>query len=119
MISFLLFALAAFFNSVMDTSADHFSTSVLKMLDPQWWNKEKSRRNQYIDRDDSNPKNFQGKYFPFFFDAWHSAKTLMISCLILSVWTYRPVFGAWDLLILIACWGGVFNLFYGKVLVRE
>jgi hypothetical protein len=119
MISVMLLALAFFMIAVMDTVKDHWASSVFSEFDHEWWDGQESWKNQYFDRDSTKEKTFEGKYLPFFFDAWHSAKTIMLVCIFLAVVSYHPMVN-WlvDLLIVAGTYALVFNLFYGKLLVK-
>lgn len=112
--SILLFGLAAILNAVMDTLTYHFSTSIFKKLNPNFWNPEVSWKT--------------AKYLPltkYKLDEWHLAKSGMIISLALSlttalipqwffydVWWFYLVF----FLILGVVWNGLFNLFYNSIL---
>jgi hypothetical protein len=110
MISFLLFAIAAFFNAVMDTLDEgHFQTSIFSGMDPTFWYKKQSW--------DKAKRVFGWKL-----DGWHIAKSLMIIFIALTVVCYydHRVFNFWlDFITLGAIWNGSFNLCYNHLLKRR
>ena len=80
MITYILVAIAAIFNLVMDTLTWWKDRSIFKNLDDKWWN-----------------PNVSWMYVPNFlgwmrFDAWHIAKTISVLCL-LSVGAFAHFFG--------------------------
>ena len=101
--SFILIALAAVFNAVMDAlENENFSRSVFKLLNPKFWYKRESWK-------------YAKKIFGYKVDAWHLAKSSMIICVAFAV-----CFGGFDLmnvLLLGATWIGVFNISY-KIIVK-
>lgn len=105
-LSFILFAIAASFNAVMDTLKFHFESSIFSKKNPRWWNPNESCN--YV------------KFLPFTKyrpDAWHLSKSMMIVIMCLSVVFYKPAFGMLiDFLILGCVWNGVFNILYNHVL---
>ncbi len=108
MISFLLFAIAAFFNAVMDTLDEgHFQTSIFSGMDPNFWYKRESW-------------NKAKKIFGWKFDAWHIAKSLMVISLSIAIVLYKETFNFWlDIIVLGAIWNGSFNLGYNHLLKRK
>jgi len=105
MITFSFFFIAAFFNAIMDTLKDHFSVSIFKNLNLNFWYPEISYKNKVF--------NYVA------IDAWHIAKACMLGCIYLSILFYTPVFGLWDLLILICIWGIGFESFYSYIFRME
>ena len=105
MISFTFFFLASIINSIMDTLKDHFSVSIFKNLNPNFWNPTFSWKNKIF--------NYVA------IDAWHISKTCMLGCIYCSIVFYTPVFGYYDLLILPCIWGVGFELFYSHILRNE
>jgi hypothetical protein len=106
-VSFLLFALAAFFNSVMDRLETEisFNDSVFSKLNKDWWCKPISAHKvKFL------PLT---KYRP---DGWHISKSLMIFCLAGSIAAYTPLFGWVDFIMLGVVWNLVFELFYANIL---
>jgi hypothetical protein len=78
LIPVLLFCIGGIFDAIMDTLSDHFGTSVFKSLNPQFWNKNLSWTNKYVDGD---PSKGLVKWWVFnkpvcFTDGWHLAKTI-------------------------------------------
>jgi hypothetical protein len=124
MISFILIALSALCNALMDVSQFHYSTSILtKFNKPQYFNGEISWENKYVDwrnGDKRMRKWFFGLFnIPAAFtDFWHIAKSIMIVLFILAIVLYEPVFGILiDFFVLGAIWNLVFLAFYKKILV--
>ncbi len=113
-ISLILIFIAGFSNAVMDTSAFHYSTSVFKTLNPNFWNEIQSAK--------INKKNILG----FRNDVWHFAKFLMVLCIIGAMVSFNAwhitnsVFlnGIISYALLFCSWQMAFNLFYSKILVK-
>ena len=101
--SIAFFALAAFFNAVMDTLLWHFDKSVFRNLKKEWWNPNYSWM---------SVKPILGTRL----DAWHLAKYGMLICFVGSVVTYQPLLGWYDFALYFLIWWVVFELFYGKLL---
>ena len=110
-ISLILFSLGMAFNAISDTLAHHFSTSVFRNLDPQWWNPDISWINKTT-------------MFTQTSDAWHLSKTLMLISFIFSIIFYKPLTKikspllskAVDFLIIGVTGIIVFNIFYDWIL---
>jgi len=117
-------ALAAFFNAVMDTLAHHYYTSIFndKKYDRQFYNPALSDHSYII----PNTK--------YKCDAWHLSKSSMIicqatsNCCIFVVGVQLiPETSIWIIgldvsvlmIVLGFIWNGVFNLFYNKVLIKK
>jgi hypothetical protein len=101
---FIFLALAASFNGVMDTLLWHYPKSVFKNLPIEWWNPNYSWM---------SVKNFLGIVR---LDAWHLAKYGMLFSICLAIFTYKSVFGYWDILIMPCIWSISFELFYSFIL---
>lgn len=102
--SFILIAIAAIFNAIMDTLWTHYPISVFKNLNPKWWN-----------------PNESWKHYPNFlgivrFDAWHIAKYGMLCFITLSIYFYKPILGNIDIYLIPIIWGFSFELFYSNLL---
>lgn len=129
-LSMVFIMLAAICNAIMDTSAQHFSTSIFKRLNPLFWNGEISWKNKYINGDPNQGrvKWFFGLVKPVqITDAFHFFKMLMIVFICLSVITFDKclvlvncqytwynfliILGVYGLL-----WNTIFSLFYNKIL---
>ena len=102
--SFILIAIAAIFNAIMDTLWTHYPISVFKNLNPKWWNPNESW--EYV-------KNWMGWVR---FDAWHLFKFGMLGFISLAICFYKPIFGILDILIIPMVWGISFELFYSNLL---
>lgn len=105
--SYILIALAAIFKAVADTCADHYSTSIFRHKDPNFWNKSVSWK-------------YSKRVFAYPIDGWHIANSLMIFSF-LGLNNFKGYFSQWYWNFLI---GGVlfvivFNLFYNKILYRK
>lgn len=84
----LFFFFAGVCNSVMDTLAYHYSTSIFsKVADQEFWNPDISWLNKYKGRDpDAGPKFFGSTTFLVWTtDAWHLFKSLMLIFFFLGV----------------------------------
>lgn len=93
--------LAAVCNALMDTLSHHYSSSIFKYKNPQFWNPNVSW--QYA------------KFLPFTkyrVDAWHLAKSAMIIFLCFAIDF------SWKGLILGILWNLTFNCFYNKILKK-
>ena len=125
MITSFLFFLAAFFKAVSDTLLHHFSISIFKNRNPNFWNP-KISINKVPLFEFTIPlinKTIKTKYRP---DAWHLSNSGMICsfCLAASIistnFLIRPNF-VWFVEFIV---NGVlfiltFNLFYNKVLLDK
>ncbi len=109
----------------MDTSSHHYYTSILKNLNPNWWNGEISWKNKYIDRNPSLGfrKIWKNINYPVqMTDCWHFFKMLMIIFLTLSVVTFDSnlIINSYYYILYIGIygivWNVVFSLFYNKIL---
>lgn len=81
-----LVALAAFFNSIMDTLDHHYSSSIFSDM-PKWWS------NNWQDK--QKLKSWRFILEPFF-DAWHTSKTLfLITCTIYPTVLLMQIY-KWD-----------------------
>lgn len=77
-IPIILYCIGGIFDALMDTCSDHFSVSIFKNLNPNYWSKSVSWTNKYID---NNPSKGLKKWWIFnkptcLTDAWHLFKTL-------------------------------------------
>lgn len=131
LISIVCWILAAICNSVMDTLAHHYPTSIFTKYDEQFWNPKISWQNKY--------KGGQKILGPAFFlstgilvaftDGWHLFKSSMIVLLGVAVVTFPYTYSicifkdvflnitAW-LIILGVLWNSTFSIFYNKFLKR-
>ncbi len=105
--SYILLIFAAFFNAVMDTLAHHYSTSVFKNKDQEFWNPNVSWK--------------FAKFLPYTkyrVDAWHLSKSMMIFSMCFAIVFYKVVFyNCWIDFILLGCtWNVVFNYSYDVIL---
>jgi len=130
LIPILYYCFSGAMDAIMDTLKDHFSISVFKNLNPQFWNPSVSWKNKYIDGD-PNKGHRKIKVLGITFnypdalsDAWHISKILregfnilaIVSALIIPHVDFT-IFGA---LIFITVAGifrnWSFNLFYNHLL---
>jgi len=98
LIPILPYSLGGIADAIMDTCSDHFSVSIFKNLNPNYWNKNISWTNKYIDND---VKKGLKKWWIFnkpvaLTDAWHLFKsikeilnTLAITSAILIPFTFE------------------------------
>ena len=110
MLSIIFIILAAICDSVIDTVTHHFSTSVFKSKNPDFWDPSLSWKNSTM-------------IFGYKIDAWHLFKSAMIVLFTLAIvfsgnfpyslkWYFQiPIFGI--------IWVIVFNTFYNKILRRK
>jgi hypothetical protein len=86
-ISIICWILAALCNSVMDTLAHHYSTSIFKNMNPKFWNLKISWKNKYKEGDKSMGSAFylSTGILVAFTDGWHLFKSSMIVLLAISV----------------------------------
>lgn len=124
MISFILIALSALCNALMDVSQFHYSTSIFtKLNNPMYWNGSISWKSKYIDWDNGDKRRKKWIFGKFnlpvqFTDMWHLAKSMMIVLFVLAIVLYKPFFGILiDFFVLGAIWNLVFLAFYNKILV--
>lgn len=98
--SFIFVALAAFFNSIMDSIENEHIINTrfpIRIGKRETWDKAK-------------------KVFNYKIDFWHLAKSLMVFCLIFSILFYKPMVNYWvDFLLLGYWWNLIFNLFYNRI----
>jgi len=124
--SLIFLVLAAISNSVMDTLQFHFETSVFSELNKNYWNPNISWRNKYINGD---TKLGRIKILWIFdkpvllTDAWHLFKSLMITFLFLSIFTFNIKLNYWYTILILfvvykVIWGIYFEAFYKFILRR-
>lgn len=140
----LFFAIAAIFNSLMDTVADrpHFERSIFSNKNPEFWIKTESWDNKYNDIDGDGEGDVEAGlrykgwlgWMNNFSDVWHIAKMGMIFSFAFSVLFFPLAFNFnsfennfWNGFLLLVswfgifgvCWNAPFNLFYQKIFVRN
>jgi len=119
MITIILVMFAAALNAVMDTLAHHYSTSIFKGLDKQYWDPSISWKNKY------DVKGIWG--MTQLSDGWHVAKTLMIVYIMLAIVSFPSAYhicifnsvilnGIIWVGILGTAWNITFSFFYNLVL---
>jgi hypothetical protein len=52
-------------------------------------------------------------------DGWHLAKGLMIILISSAIVFYKPIFGVLDIVLFNCIWGVVFEVCYGKILIKK
>lgn len=101
MMGYILIALAAFFNAVMDTVEYEaaFNKSIFKKLNQRFWLKSVSWQYAY-------------KIFNYKIDCWHLCKSLLVICIALLPCVEFK--GSWWVIVLNIgiVWNTVFVLFY-------
>lgn len=124
MISFILIALSALCNALMDVSQFHYSTSIFtKFNKPMIYDGSVSWKNKYVDYDGGDRRMKKWLFGLFnipaaFTDAWHFFKSTMIVLFVLAIVLYNPVFGMLiDFFVIGAIWNLVFLAFYNHLLV--
>ena len=139
-ISILSWILAAICNAVMDTLADkpHFDRSIFSNLNPEFWLKDESWDNKYVDTDGDGEGEvkaglrFKGPlgFINNIFDAWHIFQSLMVGFIILTIVFFPFSFSicsfcsTWvSVIIWILLFGFTWNItfmtFYAKVFQRK
>lgn len=101
MTSLIFIALAAIFNAAMDRlENENFSSSVFKNLDPKFWYKRESWK-------------YAKKIGGYKLDAWHLAKSCMISCLLLAIVSFKGHY-VW-FIVYGLLWNITFTIFYHEI----
>jgi len=102
MITFILIALAAMTNAIMDTIAFHFSRSIFKHS-TWFWTVDKYRM----------------KVGGYPVNAWHLAKSLMIMLMVVGAMLYEPIVNPYsDFFIYGIVWNVFFNIMFNKILIE-
>ena len=131
----LLIFLSGICNSIMDTLADHYNTSIFsnKRFTQEFWNKKLSWKNKYKERGDSHIANLIEKLddgvWVFLTDGWHMMQmfwrvTLFIGIIMSRYTTELNLTGILLLDLIISftiisiSYLGGFVLFYNKILVK-
>jgi len=104
--TYLLIAIAAIFNAIMDTLWTKFPTSIFKNLNPKWWN-----------------PNESWKYYPNFLgivrlDAWHLAKYGMLFGITGAIMSYSTLH-YYDIILIPCIWSVCFESLYSYILKIE
>jgi len=122
--STLLVILASIFNSIMDVLSFRYNTSIFSNH-PKWkqyLDPSVSWKNKYKNGDPSQGPRFFGSetFLVFLTDGWHLSKTLMILCFSGAIVSYTPLLGTWlDVVLFYTLFGTVFQLFFGKILIKK
>jgi len=106
MISNIFIIIAALMNASMDMLENEvaFNKSIFRNLDKKFWLKSESW-------------SYALKIFGWKFDAWHIAKSTMITSMILAMVYYTPIINTLgDILIYGIAWNASFNVFYNQLL---
>lgn len=139
MATLILLAIAGFMNAVMDTVADKYDSSIFSRLDEQYWRKSMSWLNKYEPLSDANGyklirRKVLGVVVPVMFtDAWHLAKSIMLSSITVAIVLYEPMFDkilskfefhnalsyGLDFIVLRAMFGAGFMLGYDLIFPKE
>lgn len=107
LISLLIIFLAAMFKAIADTVDHHFDTSIFRLYNQSFWN-----------RDVSSEK--AKRIFGYKIDAWHLALSAQIVCwLILPFVHEQKLRWIWELAIGGLFFNIVFNIFYNKILIKK
>lgn len=107
MLTILWLIVAAIFKAVADTLQHHFSSSVFKSSNPNFWNPNESWK-------------YARRVFSYPVDAWHLSNSFMIVAFILAAISHHQVIMTWwvecllDGIVFIL----VFNFFYNRVFRR-
>lgn len=111
----VLIILAGFLNAVMDVLNFHYSTSIFKRWNPNFWNPEVSWRNKWKNGDKEQGPKFIGSstVFSLFTDGWHLAQSGFLFSMVGAIVFYKPVFGqVLDFVLLSICFRVFFECFY-------
>lgn len=104
-LSFLFIALAASFNAVTDTTWTHYSVSIFKNLNADFWNAQQSWKTAY---------NFLGWVR---IDAYHLSKMFTIGFISLAIIFYESITKKLiEFFIYCILWSIFFELFYSYIL---
>jgi|SRR5690606_1411570 len=115
MLSLITFILAIICYSIIETLIHHFSISIFSKLDPKWWNPTYSWKRKY----EMKPTLFNKYISVIWSDAYHLFKFIFLILTIASIVTYQTLTTFYiDLVIYWIVYSIVFNLFYGKLLLR-
>jgi hypothetical protein len=140
MIAFIFFALAGFFNSIMDTLRMHWKISIFsniknpKLMD--WVNPKLSWDNKWKTKKAIEERfKWSSTLLVFVTDLWHFAQLMMFICFAFGAVTYVPVVGFLsftiyifklqllispiDILILVSVIGIAFEFFWKKIWVKK
>jgi hypothetical protein len=107
MISYLLLALASICNSIMDTLTHHFSQSIFRNKNEEFWNPNVSWKFA-----------FYLPYTKYKVDAWHLLKSAMIIFICLAI-VFGNKLNIIDFILLGTLWNIVFNIFYNHLLISK
>lgn len=116
----IFFALAAFFNAVMDSIGDdvQYNQSVFSKLPYQFWNREQSwKYAKKIFCVNIKLLGYRIKSNGYHLDAWHISKSLMIICVSFAIYFGQKLsFSAYEVVQATGIiWVTVFNLFYSHI----
>jgi len=107
MISYIFLALASICNAIMDTLTHHFSQSIFRNKNGDFWNPNISWRvATYI------------PYTKYKVDAWHLFKSSMIIFICLAI-VFANKLNIVDFVLLGTLWNIVFNIFYNHLLISK
>lgn len=100
MISLILFLFASIFDACKDTLKDHFSSSIFKNLNPNFWNPAISYR--------------LSTFSTYRFDAWHICKSITIILICFAIVSFKPItnYLLLDVAIFGMVWNGMFEIVY-------
>lgn len=125
-ISILLFILAGFFNSIMDTILFHWSESyfadIINTKLQFFCNPVISWKNMYKNNDPIQGPKFFGSttFFVWLTDLWHLCKGLMIVSICLGAIFYVKILNPWiDWFILLCSFTVTFQTFFGWVWLKK
>ncbi len=126
-VSLIFILIAGILNAIMDVLSFRFYKSIFNDIKNEklisWINPAVSWKNKYKDKDPKKGPAFFGSmtFLVSVTDAWHCAKSLMITCLCCAIIFYEScginIF--LELGILYVAFSGVFELFYSKILINK
>jgi hypothetical protein len=87
--------IAGIFNACMDVVQFHFSTSIFKNLNKNYFNPAYSSANKWKDGFFLNGEKFFGSstFLVFLTDFWHLSKFMMLLSISASIVIYQPIIG--------------------------
>ena len=108
--------------AVMDVLQFHYETSIFSRIKNrrimEWFNPIYSWKNKWKDGDVMKGEVFFGSstILVWTTDAWHFFQHVMITCFMLSIVIYRPMFGiALDFVLLYVSFTGLFELLFHTI----
>ena len=118
MIILAFIILAAIMKAVMDSLQFHYSASIFRFWNADFWNPHYSWKNKYKHGNPKFGEKFFGSttFFVFLTDGWHLAQFFFLNSMIAAIVTYEPIFNVWlDFILLGIGFRVVFQIFFKDV----